>query len=164
MPRLLRIFLLIILIAFLLLFLGPAFVEKRENVVRLKPPYDASHAARDLHKNLLIADLHSDSLLWKRNLLQRGDRGEVDVPRLIEGNVALQAFTVVTKTPFRLNIERNDDKSDMITFLAMISLWPPKTWLSLKQRALYEAEKLHAFAEKSNGKLTLIKNRSDLED
>ena len=162
MRILFRIFL-VILIALLPVFIfGPSFVENRENIVLLKPPYHASQATGDLHKKLLIADLHADSLLWKRDLLQRGNRGEVDVPRLIEGNVALQAFTVVTKTPFGLNIERNDDKSDMITFLAMISLWPPKTWLSLKERALYEADKLSTFAQKSNGKLTLIKHHSDL--
>jgi len=164
MRRFVRI-LLIIAIALLGVFIfAPPLVENKENVVLLKPPYHASQAARDLHKTLLIADLHADSLLWKRDLLQHGNRGEVDVPRLIEGNVALQAFTVVTKTPFGLNIERNDDKSDMITLLAIVSLWPPKTWFSLKERALYEAEKLQAFSEKSNSKFILIKNRTDLTE
>ena len=54
--------------------------------------YYASERARALHETLLVADLHADSLLWGRDLLVRGDRGHVDVPRLIEGNVALQVF------------------------------------------------------------------------
>ena len=54
--------------------------------------YPANERARALHETLGVVDLHADSLLWGRDLLLRGDRGHVDVPRLIEGNVALQVF------------------------------------------------------------------------
>ncbi|HEY5725157.1 MAG TPA: peptidase M19, partial [Methylomirabilota bacterium] len=57
------------------------------------PPRAVSERARALHARLLIVDLHADSLLWGRDLLKRGTRGQVDVPRLLEGGVALQAFT-----------------------------------------------------------------------
>src|SRR5215216_3942816 len=73
-------------------FVLPAEVEKSMNVVLNPPPYAASERAVELHKKLLVADLHADSLLWNRDLLDRATRGHVDVPRLIEGNVALQAF------------------------------------------------------------------------
>ena len=49
------------------------------------PPYGASDRARELHAPLWVADLHADSLLWGRDLLERGDRGQVDVPRLRRG-------------------------------------------------------------------------------
>src|SRR5687768_11915371 len=91
---------------------APAMVEKSMNLTLRQPPFVASATARALHEKLLIADLHADSLLWDRDLLEHGARGHVDIPRLIEGNVALQAFTVVTKTPRNLNIERNDDRTD----------------------------------------------------
>jgi microsomal dipeptidase-like Zn-dependent dipeptidase len=51
----------------------------------------------------------------------------------------------------------------MITVLAMAQRWPPRTWGSLKERALYQAEKLHEFAARSQGKLVLIKTATDLQ-
>jgi microsomal dipeptidase-like Zn-dependent dipeptidase len=60
-------------------------------------------------------------------------------------------------------MERNDGNSDMITVLAMAQRWPPRTWGSLKERALYQAEKLHEFADRSQGKLALIKTAADLQ-
>jgi microsomal dipeptidase-like Zn-dependent dipeptidase len=140
----------------------PAEVEKRLNTVINLPPYAASEAARALHKQLLVADLHADSLPWGRDLLVRSSRGHVDVPRLIEGNVALQAFTVFTKVPFGLNIERNDDSTDQVTLLALGERWPMRTWTSLKERALYQARRLHQMAAASGGKLTIIESAADL--
>jgi len=87
----------------------------------------------------------------------------VDVPRLIEGHVALQAFTVVTRTPRGLNFQRNTGGSDNILLLSLVELWPPRTWTSLTQRALYQAARLHDFAARSQGRLSLIQSRADLE-
>jgi microsomal dipeptidase-like Zn-dependent dipeptidase len=141
----------------------PAQVEKRLNVTLAPPPYSASERAEQLHRTLTVADLHADSLLWDRDLLASGTRGHVDVPRLIEGNVAIQAFTVVTKTPRNLNIERNDDSSDDITLLAIAQRWPPGTWTSLTQRALYQARKLHRMAARSEGRLVILRTAADLD-
>jgi microsomal dipeptidase-like Zn-dependent dipeptidase len=112
---------------------------------------------------LEIVDLHCDALLWNRDLLERNSVGHVDVPRLIAGNVALEAFTIVSKVPFGLNMERNEGDSDMITALAIAQRWPPRAWGSLKERALYQAKKLHEFAARSHGKLVLIKTAADLQ-
>jgi len=109
-------------------------------------------------------DLHADSLLWGRDLLARGNRGHVDVPRMAEGNLAVQGFTVVTKTPRGQNIDRNDDTTDNIILLAMAQRWPPRTWSSLQERALYQAQRLRETAARSNGALTLIRTRGDLDD
>ncbi|MCA1592954.1 MAG: membrane dipeptidase [Acidobacteria bacterium] len=125
-------------------------------------PYEASAQARSLHAKLLVADMHADSLLWDRDLLVRGTRGHVDVPRLVEGNVALQIFTVVTKTPRGLNIERNDDRSDNVTLLAVAERWPVAAWGSLKERALYQAWKLRDVEARSGGNFVIVKTASDL--
>jgi len=145
-------------------FVLPGQLEKRLNVALNAPPYLASERAVELHKKLLVADLHADSLLWNRDLLERATRGHVDVPRLIEGNVALQSFTIVSKTPYvwKMNIERNDDSSDNITILAVAQRWPIATWSSLTQRALYQARKLQDTAARSGGKLTLIRTSAEL--
>ena len=50
----------------------------------------------------------------------------VDVPRLIEGGVALQVFAATTKVPRHLNIERNDDRSDDIRLLAFARAGPTR--------------------------------------
>jgi microsomal dipeptidase-like Zn-dependent dipeptidase len=145
------------------MFVLPGQVTKRANAVLAQAPYTPSDSALALHQRLEIVDLHCDALLWNRDLLERSKVGQVDVPRLIAGNVALEAFTIVSKVPFGLNMERNDGNSDMITVLAMAQRWPPRTWGSLKERALYQAEKLHEFAARSQGKLVLIKTAADLQ-
>jgi microsomal dipeptidase-like Zn-dependent dipeptidase len=112
---------------------------------------------------LCVQDLHGDSLLWNRNLLTRTTRGHIDVPRLQDSNVAIQAFTLVTTSPRHLNIYRNSDETDMIRDLAIVQFWPPRTWNSPRQRALYEAAKLHRFAAQSNGSLVIIKSATELK-
>lgn len=145
-------------------FVLPGMVERSMNVVLNAPPYNASERAVELHKRLFVADLHADTLLWNRDLLARAARGHVDVPRLIEGNVALQAFTVVTKTPRNMNIEANTGDTDNITLLAIAQRWPFRSWSSLKERALYQAGVLNEAAARSEGKLVVIKTASDLND
>ena len=140
----------------------PAVADRKLNPVLARPPYFSSSRAQSLHQQLLIVDLHADSLLWKRDLLARNSRGHVDIPRLIDGNVALQAFTIVTKTPRGLNIESNDDKTDNITLLAIAGCWPISTWSSLKERTLYQASRLSDVAARSNGKFVLIRSGADL--
>ena len=143
--------------------IAPAHVEKGFNTVVARRPRPLSAHARDLHGRLFVADLHADTLLWDRDLLDRGTRGHVDVPRLIEGNVALQGFTVVTKTPRKLNVFRNDDRSDNVTLLALIQGWPPPTWWSLRARALHQAERLREAADRSEGRLVFVRSRSELQ-
>lgn len=140
----------------------PAEAEKRMNAVAPRPILVGARA-RALHARLLVADLHADTLLWDRDVLRRGSRGHVDVPRLAEGGVALQVFTVVTKSPKNLNIDRNDDRSDDITLLAVAQRWPPATWRSLRARALHQATRLAAAARRSQGALTLVRSASDLD-
>jgi membrane dipeptidase len=140
-----------------------ARTERRLCLTGQPPPYDASEHARELHRGLSVVDLHADSLLWGRDLLRRSERGHVDVPRLIEGNVALQVFAASTKSPRHLNIERNDDRSDDIVLLALAQGWPPATWRSLLARALHMAARADGMARRSDGRLTLIRSKADLD-
>lgn len=140
----------------------PRIVTERMNRVAKRAPQTVSEHARTLHNQLLIADLHADSLLWGRNLLERSSYGHVDIPRMVDGNVALQVFSAVTKSPRRLNIHSNDDKTDDIKLLAMVELWPPSTWGSLTQRALYQAKRLHQMSANSLGQFVAIENGADL--
>jgi len=125
-------------------------------------PYRASDRARALHATLWVADLHADSLLWGRDLLVRGDRGQVDIPRLREGNVALQVLAATTKSPRHLNIERNDDTSDDVVLLALALGWPAATWRRLLPRALHLASRADRFAARSEGAFRVIRTRAEL--
>ncbi|MBS1810150.1 MAG: dipeptidase [Acidobacteria bacterium] len=164
MKKALLVLALILLVALIGVFVFvPSQVEKSMNRVLNAPPYAASDKAKALHQQLFVADLHADSLLWNRNLLERSSHGHVDVPRLIEGNVALQSFTIVSKTPRNMNIEANDDSTDNVTLLSLVEMWPVRAWTSLKERALFQSAKLHEYAANSNGRLTIIKSKNDLE-
>ena len=141
--------------------LAPGIVERRMNrVTGVSIP--VTDRARAIHAKYFVADLHADTTLWNRDLLVRGTRGHVDIPRLIEGGVALQAFTIVTRTPRGMNIERNTADTDNITLLALAELWPPRTWNSLTERALYEASRITDAAARSNGTLSVIRTAADL--
>jgi len=140
-----------------------ARTERRLNLVGRPGPYVVSPAARDLHERLTVVDLHADSLLWGRDLLVRADRGHVDLPRLVEGNVALQVFAVPTKVPRHLNIERNDDRTDDIALVALVQGWPGATWRSLMARAEYLARRLTEMAARSGGTFVVVRTTADLE-
>jgi len=159
---LLGILALLIIAAILFFILAPGMVEKSMNKVqpvalRITP------RALALQKTLDVADMHADSLLWKRDLLTRSDRGQVDLPRLQAGHYALQVFSSVTKTPKHQNYDANSGDTDNITQLVMADLQPMRTWDSLLQRSLYHAEKLKRFADRSNGQLRLITSPADLQ-
>ncbi|HEV2502395.1 MAG TPA: membrane dipeptidase [Mesorhizobium sp.] len=143
-------------------FVLPGRVEQAMNGVSNPPPYAASDRARALHETLTVADLHADPLLWGRDLLARGTRGQVDIPRLDEGNVALQVFAVVSKSPRGLNIEHNDGSTDNVTLLAIGQRWPISAIFSLKQRALYQAARLNDMAVRSDGHFVIIRSKRDL--
>ena len=143
-------------------FAVPGLVDGGLNATLRPAPYEVSGRARELHGRLFVADLHADTLLWGRGLLARSSRGHVDLPRLIEGGVGLQFFTVVTKAPRGLNYETNDSGTDNITTLVVAQRWPLRTWGSLKERALHQSRLLHEAAERSGGRLTVLRTADDL--
>ena len=144
--------------------LAPGIVEGGMNEVAETDQPPVSPETQRLHDSLTIADLHSDTLMWDRDLLDRGSRGHMDLPRLEEGNVALQVFSSVSKSPKGQNYDSNTDETDNITLLTLAQLQPPRTWTSLLERSLYHAHKLEDAAEESEGRLMLVRTASDLEE
>ena len=142
---------------------APEIVERGMNVVEKTELPEVAPVTRSLHASLRIADMHADTLLWSRDPLSRASRGQVDVPRLIEGNVALQVFSSVTKSPKHLNYDSNGDDTDNITLLAFAQLQPIRTWGSLLERSLWHATKLDRAAATSGGKLRVIHTPADLD-
>lgn len=157
-------------------------------VNRVYTPGDAPTAtpeARELHESLFIADLHADTMLWDRDLLTQSPYGHVDLPRLSEGNVALQVFAVVTQTPrlgpapedARLTNPESDgclshEGLNFSGWLQVAQLRPLDVWFDLRKRALYQVARLKRFIEESQERhraepnapyLRLILTAGDLE-
>ncbi len=145
-----------------LFFVAGKIADQQMNVLLQHEFEPVSAATKELHQSLLIADWHADNLLWDRNPLTRIEHGHIDIPRLIEGNISIQVFDAVIKTPKGINYEKNTDETDNITLLAIANRWPVKTWTSQFERALHQSNKLHQAAEQSNGQLKIIKNGVEL--
>ncbi len=143
---------------------APGIVERGQNPVAAHEPWPVSPAALAMHERLIIGDWHADSLLWDRDLTERWTRGQVDLPRLIEGNVALQVFTTVTKSPSGLNYEMNSAEArDNITLLYIGQLRPLRSWFNLTERALEQARQLALDEEAAPEMLKIVRTRADLE-
>jgi membrane dipeptidase len=141
---------------------APGYVEGSMNRIDGKPLPKVSAEALALHKTLTIVDLHSDTLMWKRDLLDRGNRGHMDLPRLQEGNVALQIFSSVTKTPKGQNYDANGGDSDNITPLVIAQMQPVRTWGSLLERSLWHAEKLDRAANFESSHMRTVITADDV--
>jgi microsomal dipeptidase-like Zn-dependent dipeptidase len=145
----------VFLVAFFVL--TPGLVERGMNRVHPSdlPAQGLGPVASALHGRAFVADLHADTSLWDRDLLARSSRGHVDLVRLREGGVALQAFTIVTQFP--------RPERDLIGLLAFAELRPPPAWLSPYGRAVDQIRALHDAARRSEGSFRIIKTREDLE-
>ena len=138
-------------------------LESFLNKVEPTPLPAISPRARALHDTSIVADLHADSLLFGRNLLERSTLGHVDLPRLQDGGVGLQVFSMPTVVPFGLNIESNERPGlDSLTIAGLAQL-SPTAWQGPTARARYRARQLRDYAKSSDGALFLIENRADLD-
>ena len=159
-PRIALALVTIALAAFFLL--APGITERRLNTIDGEPLIDVSADARALHRTLQIVDLHSDTLLWQRDVASRSSRGHVDVPRLQDGNVTLQVFSSVTKSPRGQNYDSNTGETDNITPLVIAQLQPVRTWDSLLERSLWHAQKLDRAVEQERGLIFQIHGPEDI--
>ena len=156
-------FTLIILLVlyFLATLFVPEIIDKSHNTIRNNAPYQVSNEADSIYNSLdFIGDMHCDALLWKRNLLDDNDFGQVDIPKLLKANVALQSFTIVTKSPKGQNFNKNTGESDNITSLYLVQGRPTN---SLTQRAIYQCESLFEFAEDSENKFRVITSGTEFK-
>lgn len=156
---------LLILAALAFFIFAPGYVEKGMNPVTApEKGWPVSDQAAALHEKLTIGDWHADSLLWDRDLLEYGTRGHTDIPRLQAGNIALQVYTTVTKSPRGQNYEANSAEApDNITPLFIGQLRPIRSWFSLLERALVQAKALADMAKTAPDELRIIRTRQDLD-
>lgn len=98
--------------------------------------------AEALHRRVAVADGHADSLMWNRDLTQASDVGHVDFPRLREGGVKIQCFTIVT---------RGLPVIDGFTFFMMKNRWPASARGSEWARCAWQVDRLAQFCTLDGG-------------
>jgi len=156
------ILILLLVIYFLVTWFVPEIIDKSHNEIRMNPPYQVSDQVQDIYNELdFIGDLHCDALLWKRDLLKNNSFGQVDIPKLIEAEVGIQAFTIVTKSPKGQNFSKNTGESDNITSLYFVQGRPTS---SLTKRAIDQCESLFEFAKESDNKFRVITSSSEFKN
>lgn len=160
MKKFLKVFSLVLLVILALFFaIVPQYLDKSKNKATLKGPFSKIGWYDSIP---FIADLHCDALLWDRDFLKLHDYGHVDLPRMLQANMAFQVFTIVSKVPAGINIEKNPSNSDQIGLLNFAQLQTPGNWFSIKTRTLRQCKALHDFAEKSDGKFRVIHSQKEL--
>jgi microsomal dipeptidase-like Zn-dependent dipeptidase len=137
-------------------------IDASKNRLVQSSEFTPSSAALELQRKLFVADLHSDTLLWKRNFWKKNRIGHMDFPRLLEGNVGLQVFSMVTQVPRGLNYFSNGADSDVILPLFMLQKRPVATWKGPKNRALEMASELESWVQESGGGLKRVRSQADL--
>ena len=122
-----------------------------------------SEDTSSFHDGCFIADLHADVCLWRRDLMRKNRRGHVDLPRIREGNVALQFVTVPTKLVISRRFPRAFFR-DLFFWGAFMSLQHPSTWFSTTARVRLQLHRLKLWVARSEGVLRLICSRSQLDE
>lgn len=139
----------------------PAKVDAEMNAVDARQAYSISENAQRLHDQLRVADLHADTLLWKRDPAHQHAFGQTDFPRFRKGGVAVQVFSTVTYVPSGQNEQSNEVKGDLIRQLAMAQGWPPSTWFSIYERATHQARRLKKL---ENDNFLIARTKTELLD
>lgn len=122
-----------------------------------------SDHARTLHGASFVLDMHADTTLMRRDLLERSRFGHVDLPRLVEGGVGLQFFTVPTKVPISSDMHMTDENDpDVLRILGTLR-WGPLRRTGLFRRAMVQIAEVRHAVELSNGELVAIHSREDLD-
>lgn len=133
------------------------------NRTLMRKPYRISPEAETAHRKMTVVDMHCDALLSNRDLLARGRRGHVDVPRLQEGNVALQFFAIPTLAPVRAGIPWLPVELDAMKWLLAVEGWPITALDSTFERVLYAAGMLRDVETRSKGLFHMIRTAPQLD-
>ncbi|MEL6317031.1 MAG: membrane dipeptidase, partial [Pseudomonadota bacterium] len=121
---------------------------------RAEPPQD--------EPGLLIADLHSDTLLWGVDPLAARSGGHMDLPRLIAARSGLQVFGGPTWTPLPMrNSEQalcvsceSIDQSDALFPSQLLERARRGKAASRRKRAYKLAERFHQMLHRDGGRAT----------
>ena len=109
----------------------------------------------EVHRAAYVADAHADSLMWNRDLSVRSGRGHADFPRLREGGVRLQCFTLVT---------RGLPVVGGFPLLARLNGWPPEALVDERARADWQIDQLERLCAKAPAMASIARTAAALSD
>ncbi|HKA15174.1 MAG TPA: membrane dipeptidase [Myxococcota bacterium] len=136
--------------------------ERYLNRIESAPLPEVSAAALALHEASFVADLHADSLLFGRDLARRSEIGHVDLPRLHQGNVALQVFAAATSVPAGINIDHNPRDAFDVLYLVYCARLSRGCWGGKFARVETLAGRLARLVEREPD-LAWVRTAADLE-
>jgi len=113
----------------------------------------------EFHKSLFIADMHCDSLLWDRDLLIHNNRGHLDIPRMVEGNLSFQVLAMPTEVPLKLG---DTWTGNTVAFLTFLQTGEKQTNFGRALNAADQLDEIIAMSANSKNPVRLIKTRDDL--
>jgi hypothetical protein len=140
--------------------IGPSILDRSQNHTLNPGPYRVSAEAAALQHTAGGRFAHCFGAATSSRPAMKDT---LTCPRLVDGNVGIQGFTVFSTVPRGINIDRNEDTTDLVRYIGMLQGWPLKTVGSPKPVALYQASRLRNFVDQSNGGLILLRTRGDLE-
>ncbi|HYH21419.1 MAG TPA: hypothetical protein VD995_22660 [Azospirillum sp.] len=145
---------LLLVAAVLAWYVGTEQFDRRLNRGAADPQAPVPTAEdRAFHRSLFVADLHADTLKWDRDLLERAAWGHLDVPRMVEGNVGLQVFTIVTQSPIPGTRKGHPGErcvsSASVDVAAVPSAVQGRPVFSQRERALFQIQRLKDAAARS---------------
>lgn len=107
-----------------------------------------SDPVAEAHNQAIVIDLHADSMLWRRDLIDQAERGHVDFPRLRAGGVDGQGIGLASGLPISLNAVHN--------------LWPLRCWISNWQQVEYQRTRLRDMVARSQGQAAIVVSAAEL--
>jgi microsomal dipeptidase-like Zn-dependent dipeptidase len=142
-----------VIILLVVVLIGVFFwIDPEPAHINQPPVVEPSEEALRIHREAIVIDLHTDSLLWPRDLNRAGQGGHVDFPRMRQGGLDVVAFTIVTRFYAVMGLK------------ALHDLWPPRTWFSPEARHLHQIERMNGFLEASGGKARLTATPEAIRD
>ena len=107
----------------------------------------------ELHRRLLVVDMHSDPLLWNRDLNIRNNKGHVDFPKLEEGGVDIQFFGL--PSGFIMPVK-------LFKVLARRFRWPSWAISGYYNRVTWQIQQMKKFVQDSRGKAEVVSRPQDI--
>ncbi|MGH9389252.1 MAG: fumarate reductase subunit FrdD, partial [Vicinamibacteria bacterium] len=116
-------------------------------------PAAVREEVRAWHENAVVADAHADPLSWNRDLLHGSERAEIDLPKLQQGGVDIQSFTVAT---------RGMPMVDLFgPYARWVNGWPREAARDEVSRAWFEIEALEKLERSAPDRFAIARTAGD---
>jgi microsomal dipeptidase-like Zn-dependent dipeptidase len=154
----------IFLLLILTLVLASKNIYRWTGVSEMAPPYRTSAQSQQLHKSMLIADLHADTATNLIDFSEPQPYGHIGRARLEAGNLSLLTLALATETTMIMNTSGGRIRGlNPIAFASMVNGWPVRTWNSNYERGHFFLDHARRVLAENSDRMFLITDREDLD-